>query len=86
MRLVRVGDFDLGRGTVRVHGKGGKVVVLSLGFKTLKRDLEVYLVGRDAREYLLYPKDDLTRPMHPASVHDWVERCLEVAAALEALE
>jgi integrase len=77
--LLRVGDFDLGPGTVRVHSKGGKVVVLPLGFKTLKRDLEVYLVGRDAREYLLYPKDDLTRPMHRASVHDWFKRCLEVA-------
>jgi site-specific recombinase XerD len=39
----------------------------------------VYLVGRDAREHLLYPKDDLTRPMHPARVQDWFKRCLEVA-------
>jgi site-specific recombinase XerD len=36
LRLLRVGDFDLSRGTVRVHGKGGKIVVLPLGFKTLK--------------------------------------------------
>ena len=79
--MLRVGDFDLGRGTVRVHGKGGKVVVLPLGFKTLKRDLEVYLVGRDAREYLLYPKDDLTRPMHRASVHDWFSDRADVAQA-----
>jgi len=79
LRLLNVGDFDMGRGTVRVHGKGGKIAVLPLGFKTLKRDLEVYLVGRGAGEYLLYPKDDTTHPMNPASVHDWFKRCLKLA-------
>ena len=83
LRLLKVGDFDMGRGTVRVHGKGGKIAVLPLGFKTLKRDLEVYLVGRGASEYLLYPKDDTTHPMNPASVHDLVQALPEACGAAE---
>jgi site-specific recombinase XerD len=79
LRLLQVGDFDLGRGTVRVHGKGGKVVVLPLGFKALKRDLDVYLVGRGREEYLLYPKADSLRPMSSAGVHNWFKRALERA-------
>jgi site-specific recombinase XerD len=79
LRLLRVGDFDLSQGTVRVHGKGGKVVVLPLGFAALKRDLEVYLVGRGADEYLLYPRTDTARPMNPASIHKWFKRCLRLA-------
>jgi integrase len=79
LRLLRVGDFDLSQGTVRVHRKGGKVVVLPLGFAALKRDLEVYLVGRGADEYLLYPRTDTARPMNPASIHKWFKRCLRLA-------
>ncbi len=41
LRLMRVNDVDLGRGTIRIHGKGGKVVVLPMGFPDLKTDLEV---------------------------------------------
>jgi hypothetical protein len=55
----------MGRGTVRVHGKGGKIAVLPLDFKRLKRDLEVYLVGRGANEYLLYPKRRHDAPDEP---------------------
>jgi integrase/recombinase XerC len=79
LRLLRVEDFDPVRGTVRIHGKGGKVVVLPLGFKALKRDLEVHLVGRDAHEYLLHPRHDRMRPMNPATVHRWFKACLERA-------
>jgi len=53
------------RGTVRVHGKGNKVVVLPLGFKALKQDLEVYLVGRDPNEYLLHPHGHETPQGNP---------------------
>jgi integrase len=58
LRLLQVGDFDVARGTVRVHDKGGKIAVVPLGFKTLKRDLQVHLVGRGGGEYLIYPKQD----------------------------
>jgi integrase len=52
---------------------------MPLGFRTLKRDLEVYLVGRASDEYLLAPRSHPTRAMNPASVHRWFKRCLERA-------
>lgn len=79
LRLLRLQDFDLGKGTVLVHGKGGKVSVMPLGFASLKTDLELHMVGRDLGEYLLYPKGDTERPMDPASVHRWFKTCLERA-------
>ena len=48
LRLLKVGDFDLAHGNV----KGGKVVVLPIGFAELKRDLELHLIERDPDEYL----------------------------------
>ena len=56
LRLLKLSDFDLVRGTVLIHGKGAKQVVLPLGFAQLKIDLELYLVGRDLNEHLLHPK------------------------------
>jgi hypothetical protein len=41
--------------------------IIPLAFKVLKRDLEVYLVGRGADEYLIYPKRDVTRPSAASS-------------------
>jgi site-specific recombinase XerD len=79
LRLLKVSDFDLSRGTFVVHGKGGKVVVMPIGFDELKRDLEVHLIGRDPGEYLLYPRSDTARPMDAASVHRWFKRALERA-------
>jgi len=86
LRLIRVGDFDLARGTVTVHGKGGKVVVLPLGFQSLKRDLEVHLVGRDDNEYLLHPRHDATSPMHLATVHRWFKNCLKRAGLPQTMK
>jgi site-specific recombinase XerD len=79
LRLIRIADIDLTRGTLKVHGKGNKTVVLPLGFKALKTDLEAHLVGLDAEEYLLYPKTSRTLPMSAPSVHRWFKRCLERA-------
>ena len=84
--LLKVEDFDIKHGTVRVHGKGGKVVVLPLGFKSLKRDLEVYLVGREATEYLLHPRHDRMRPMDPATIHRWFKPCLRRAGLPETMK
>jgi integrase/recombinase XerC len=86
LRLLKIEDFDLTRGTVRVHGKGNKVVVLPLGFKALKQDLEVYLVGRDPNEYLLHPRHDQMRPMDPATVHRWFKGCLRRAGMPESMK
>jgi hypothetical protein len=77
---MKVGDIDLGRGTIRIHGKGGKIVVLPIGFSDLKTDLEVHLVGRNPDEYLIYPKADTSRPMDAASMHRWFKRCWSVPA------
>ena len=46
---MKVKDVDLGRGTILIHGKGGKIVILPIGFPDLKTDLEVHLVGREPR-------------------------------------
>ena len=68
LRLLKVRDVDLGKGTFTVHGKGGKVVVMPIAFADLKSDLEPHLIGRDPGEYLIHPKSDPTRPMDPASL------------------
>ena len=88
LRLLRIGDFDLARSEVRVHGKGGKVVVLPLGFADLIRDLESHIAGeaRQPDEFLLYPRRDRMRPMDPASVHRWFKRCLTVAGLPATIE
>jgi integrase/recombinase XerC len=79
LRILRVRDFDLANGTLVVHGKGGKVVVMPVGFSDLKADLEVHLVGRDPDEYLLYPKKDPMRPMSLSAVHRWFKKALAKA-------
>jgi integrase/recombinase XerC len=79
LRLLRVRDFDLTRGTVKVTGKGNKTVVMPIGFRQLKADLEVHLVGLGDDEYLLHPWEHKTRPYDQASVHRWFKRCLERA-------
>jgi site-specific recombinase XerC len=76
LRLLQLKDFDLLRGTVLIHGKGNKQVVLPLGFEQLKKDLELYLVGRDLDEHLIHPKERTKDPMDPASVHRWFKTCL----------
>jgi integrase/recombinase XerC len=79
LRLLQIRDFDVGRGTVRIHGKGGKIVELPLGFKALARDLEVCLVGRGEDEYLLYARLRVTQPMSSSGIHYWFKACLERA-------
>lgn len=86
LRLIRLSDFDLAKSTLLVHGKGGKVVVLPIGFDDIKRDLELYLIGRDPGEYLLYPKLDSTRPMTASSVHRWLKRSLRRAGLPESIK
>lgn len=85
LRLIQIRDFNLGRGTVKVHAKGGHVQTLPLGFPMLKRDVEVHVVGRGEEEYLLYPKRDVSRPMSPAGVHYWFKRALRRAGLSESI-
>lgn len=86
LRLLRLKDFDLIRGTVLIHGKGDKQVILPLGFQQLRKDLEVYLVGRDPEEHLIYARARTLEPMDPASVHRWFKACLRRAGLTETVK
>jgi integrase/recombinase XerC len=80
LRALRIADFNLAAGAVTVHGKGGHEDKLPLGFERLRTALELHLVEREPHpdEFLLYPKTFRTRP-DPASVHNWLKRCLRLA-------
>jgi integrase len=79
LRCLRVVDVDLVAGRILVHGKGGKVSSLPIGYPTLRQSLYMHLAERKPEEYILYPKTYRDRPMHPASVHRWWSACLERA-------
>jgi len=82
LRQLRLGDIDLLRYFVTVHGKGDKVSLLPLAFEDLRADLTLYVGAERAYahdEYLLYPRSQRRRPMDPSSVHRWFKRCLERA-------
>lgn len=86
LRLIQVHDFNPAYGTVKVHAKGGHIHRVPLGFPSLKKDVEVYVVGRGGDEYLLYPKSDTSRPMSHAGVHNWFKRALKRAGLPESIE
>ena len=53
-----------------------------IGFDDIKRDVELYLVGRDQGEHLLHPRSvDVTRPIEPrrASTACGLKKALERA-------
>lgn len=81
LRVMKIGDIDLIRNLITVHGKGGTVAVLPLALKTLRDDLYLHIQGdeRHRDEYLIYPRSHRRRPMDPASLHRWFKRCLEDA-------
>ena len=76
LRLLQVKDFDLGKGTFIVHGKGQKVVVVDIAIPSLKDDLNLELLTREPDEYLIYPRERKTDPMDPASLHRWLKKAL----------
>ena len=78
---LRLDDFNLAAGTVLVHGKGGHVDAIPLGFERLKSALHLHLLEREGApdEFLLYPRTHRTRPMDAASLHRWFKRALERA-------
>jgi site-specific recombinase XerD len=76
LRLFRLSDVDLGAGTVLVHGKGNKEVVVPIGGGQLRKDLELYLVGRNLGEHLLHPRRRTHEPMTNAAVQNWFKACL----------
>ena len=86
LRVLQVKHFDLSRGTVLIHGKGDKKVVLPLGIADLKTDLHLHLLDRDPEEFLLYPRNDKLRPMDHSSVHRWFKACLQRAGLPDSIK
>ena len=86
LRLVQVGDFDLIHGNVKVHAKGGHIHSVPLAYPTLTNDVEVHIVGRAAKEYLLHPKLNITQPMTSVGVHLWFKRALAKAGLPETIK
>jgi integrase len=88
LRLLKVGEIDLTRNLLVVHGKGGHVQVMPLAFKGLCEDLYLHINGERRRpaEYLVYPKRDRLRPMDHSTVHRWFKRCLENAELPETVK
>jgi integrase len=85
LRQLRVEHVDLDTKALLVHGKGGHVDTLPLGFEHVRTTLELHLRERQAGEYLLHPKNSRERPMNPASVHRWFKRALERAGLSTAI-
>lgn len=79
LRVLRVGEIDLARNFIQIHGKGSVVKLMPIGFKSLRDDLYLHLLERDRGDYLLYARERRDRPMNPASVHRWFKRCLNAA-------
>jgi integrase/recombinase XerD len=86
LRLVQVGDFDLIHGDVKVHAKGGHIHKVPFAFATLTSDIEVHVVGRGPKEYLLYPKADAARPLTSFGIHLWFKRALNAAGLPETIK
>jgi integrase/recombinase XerC len=88
LRLLQVGDVDLMRNLIRVHGKGGRDAVLPLALPSLRDDLYLHIQGegRDPAEYLLYPRSAKRRPMDSSSVHRWLKACLTRAGLPSTLK
>jgi integrase/recombinase XerC len=62
---LRIRDFDLAAGIVLVHGKGGHVDALPLGFKRLTETLYLHFQSGQLHpdEVFLHPRTQRTRPM-----------------------
>lgn len=81
LRILKVGEIDLVRNLLTVHGKGGHVDVMPIGLPSLADDLYLHIQGerRAVDEHLIYPRNRRRDPMNPASLHRWFKRCLERA-------
>lgn len=82
LRLLQLGDIDLGRDEVYLrHGKGGREAVLPIAFPDLKQALYLHLQERPNApgEFLLYPKQHRTRPLSRAGIDGWFGRRVEAA-------
>ena len=82
LRLLQLGDIDLARDELHLrHAKGGVQHVLPITFREVKHTLYLHLQerGGQADEYLIFPKAHRGRPMSPAGIDQWFQRCLSRA-------
>ena len=82
VRMMQIRDIDLARGYIYYrHRKGGQVIALPIEYPWLKDNLYLHIQGeqRNPLEYLIYPKNDRSRPMDHSSFHRWFKKCLEQA-------
>jgi integrase len=79
LRRLRLGDVDLERRTLAVHGKGGHVDKLPLAFEHVYNALSLYMRERDPAEHLMHPAGRPTAAMEASTVHRWFKRALERA-------
>jgi integrase/recombinase XerD len=55
LAAIQLRDFDLGHRRLTIRGKGGKIRKTPIPTEELRREIERLILGRDPREYLLYP-------------------------------
>lgn len=79
LRRLRMRDFDVGEGTVRIHGKGDTLIISPLASSELVTDLETHVMGRHGDEYLIWAKNHARRPMSRAGQFYWFKDCLKRA-------
>lgn len=87
LRDVKVGEIDLIRGFIFVHGKGRKDELQPIPAAWLEEThpLNLHLRHRDHREFLLYPRNRKFEGMSLAGVHNWFKRCVKKAGLPEAM-
>jgi site-specific recombinase XerD len=79
---IQARDVDLAHDLLYIRrAKGGKPAELPLVFDDVRQVLSLWLSEPDRRpeDYLIAPERGKNRPLNPASVHRWFQRCCERA-------
>jgi integrase/recombinase XerD len=84
---VMIGELDLIRGYVFIHGKGRKDELMPLPPSMLGETSTFYLHVRERhpKEYLLYGRNRRFEPMSQAGIHNWFKRCVRQAGLPETM-
>jgi len=87
LRDITVGEIDLIRGFIFVHGKGRRDELQPLPSAWLEEThpVNMHLRHRDGREYLLYARNRKFEAMSLAGVHNWFKRCVRKAGLPESM-
>lgn len=87
LREVTIGELDLIRGYLFVHGKGRKDELQPVPASWLEEThpVNMHVRHRNAREYLLYGRNRRFQPLSLAGVHNWFKRCVRKAGLPESM-